>query len=345
MAGVALFSVKCPAILETNLGNKDCTIQDLIVNSSDDLTRMKVFAALLQCIQKHCVVDNIGHLGMPIPQSSKWFTKFLGPGGFQLCKCLRLSHSGDSVQLCVSVSGPPKGFTESHLSPRSVAGSPHQTAITGHTFNESRGSAGSGSIKEARGVQISTQKARQQTLGAQSKESSRLENLGPSSNAGRLSAVGDQRPSRPSPQGWPDNTQERLQEKLSSAPIDDDPMQTYLDNLVARPEVSPPHSQTTSLQGIRGRKEYCMHWIKTGECNYMQQGCKYKHEIPADQATRLRIGLRKTPEWVYESSDYQQYIERPTPQASGPPSENTARSRRGSLPRFSPRKRRYSGGV
>lgn len=30
-----------------------------------------------------------------------------------------------------------------------------------------------------------------------------------------------------------------------------------------------------------GKKEFCTHWIRTGECDYVQQGCRYKHEMPS----------------------------------------------------------------
>ena len=45
------------------------------------------------------------------------------------------------------------------------------------------------------------------------------------------------------------------------------------------------------------RKLYCMFWLRRGECDYLQKGCKYLHEMPVDKETRERIGLRKIPEW------------------------------------------------
>ncbi|KAK5108330.1 hypothetical protein LTR62_008426 [Meristemomyces frigidus] len=48
------------------------------------------------------------------------------------------------------------------------------------------------------------------------------------------------------------------------------------------------------------KKQYCTYWIRTGECDYMQQGCLYKHEMP-DRATLETIGfLRGTPRWFSE---------------------------------------------
>ena len=92
-----------------------------------------------------------------------------------------------------------------------------------------------------------------------------------------------------------------------------DPARTFLDNLDVNLPLSPPlpASRRPSIQGTLSKKEYCMHWIKTGECNYMQQGCKYKHRIPTDPEVQQRIGLRKMPEWVLESRDPERFMERP----------------------------------
>ncbi|EMC92423.1 hypothetical protein BAUCODRAFT_288631 [Baudoinia panamericana UAMH 10762] len=47
------------------------------------------------------------------------------------------------------------------------------------------------------------------------------------------------------------------------------------------------------------RKEYCTYWIRHGECDFMQQGCMFKHEMP-DKATLERIGIRCVPRWWAE---------------------------------------------
>ncbi|KAL9059163.1 MAG: hypothetical protein Q9162_001381 [Coniocarpon cinnabarinum] len=47
------------------------------------------------------------------------------------------------------------------------------------------------------------------------------------------------------------------------------------------------------------RKVYCTHWIRTGECDYIQQGCYYKHEMPG-RRTLQEIGFRKVPRWWQE---------------------------------------------
>ncbi|KAI9784267.1 MAG: hypothetical protein M1839_002327 [Geoglossum umbratile] len=49
-----------------------------------------------------------------------------------------------------------------------------------------------------------------------------------------------------------------------------------------------------------GSKTYCSYWLRHGECDYTQQGCKYMHEMPEDRDTLSRIGLRDYPRWWKE---------------------------------------------
>ncbi|OQE43078.1 hypothetical protein PENCOP_c003G08614 [Penicillium coprophilum] len=48
------------------------------------------------------------------------------------------------------------------------------------------------------------------------------------------------------------------------------------------------------------KKEYCSYWIRHGECDYSQQGCLYKHEMPVDMAMIEKLGLRDIPRWYRE---------------------------------------------
>ncbi|KAK4996120.1 hypothetical protein LTR66_004207 [Elasticomyces elasticus] len=49
------------------------------------------------------------------------------------------------------------------------------------------------------------------------------------------------------------------------------------------------------------KKEYCTYWIRTGECDFMQQGCLYKHEMP-DKAGLAKIGIKAVPRWWQEKT-------------------------------------------
>lgn len=61
------------------------------------------------------------------------------------------------------------------------------------------------------------------------------------------------------------------------------------------PRPLPPSGREPDL----GRKVYCTYWVSSGECNYTQQGCLYKHEMP-DRATLAKIGFRTIPRWWQE---------------------------------------------
>jgi hypothetical protein len=49
------------------------------------------------------------------------------------------------------------------------------------------------------------------------------------------------------------------------------------------------------------KKEYCTYWIRTGECDYVNTGCKYKHEMP-DRAKLHELGFLRTPLWWKEKT-------------------------------------------
>ena len=60
------------------------------------------------------------------------------------------------------------------------------------------------------------------------------------------------------------------------------------------------HSATSSSSPAQGKKIYCNYWLRKGECDYLQQGCMYKHEMPLDKATLASLGLREVPRWYRE---------------------------------------------
>jgi hypothetical protein len=49
------------------------------------------------------------------------------------------------------------------------------------------------------------------------------------------------------------------------------------------------------------KKVYCTFWIRTGECDYIQQGCIYKHEMP-DLAKLKELGFKEVPRWWKEKT-------------------------------------------
>ncbi|PHH83128.1 hypothetical protein CDD82_3421 [Ophiocordyceps australis] len=56
-------------------------------------------------------------------------------------------------------------------------------------------------------------------------------------------------------------------------------------------------ASTNSLANKRN-KVYCDKWIHEGVCAFTQQGCKFKHEMPFDEATQRSLGLfQGLPSW------------------------------------------------
>lgn len=47
-------------------------------------------------------------------------------------------------------------------------------------------------------------------------------------------------------------------------------------------------------------KQYCSYWLRHGECDYSQQGCLYRHDMPLDLPTLQRLGFRDIPRWYRE---------------------------------------------
>lgn len=49
------------------------------------------------------------------------------------------------------------------------------------------------------------------------------------------------------------------------------------------------------------KKEWCTYWILHGDCAYVQQGCRYRHEMP-DKAKLAEIGINHVPRWWLEQN-------------------------------------------
>ena len=62
------------------------------------------------------------------------------------------------------------------------------------------------------------------------------------------------------------------------------------------------------LKHAPGTKEYCTYWLRHGECDFAQQGCLFKHEMPLDRAELDRIGLRDIPRWYREKHGITSYL-------------------------------------
>ena len=78
---------------------------------------------------------------------------------------------------------------------------------------------------------------------------------------------------------------------------------------VAAPANRTPTTKTANTGGPFVKKKYCTSWIWRGECAYMQVGCQYKHEIPLDEETRGKIGMRGIPQWFKESPHWGPWLQ------------------------------------
>ncbi|KAF2215867.1 hypothetical protein CERZMDRAFT_94255 [Cercospora zeae-maydis SCOH1-5] len=63
-------------------------------------------------------------------------------------------------------------------------------------------------------------------------------------------------------------------------------------------DTTPPPSGIVPDQD---KKVFCTHWIMTGDCKFVQQGCRYKHEMPSE-ASLKELGIRHTPRWWLEQN-------------------------------------------
>ena len=75
--------------------------------------------------------------------------------------------------------------------------------------------------------------------------------------------------------------------------------QTY-NSQVARPFHKTSKATWSGKPSNDSKKVYCTYWLRTGECDYMQQGCRFKHEMP-DFETLKSLGFREVPKWWTDS--------------------------------------------
>ncbi|KAF2110655.1 hypothetical protein BDV96DRAFT_635278 [Lophiotrema nucula] len=62
-----------------------------------------------------------------------------------------------------------------------------------------------------------------------------------------------------------------------------------------------PRLPPSGIAPDSSKKEYCTHWIKTGECAFLSQGCRYKHEIPTLDKLR-ELGFNMVPKWYKDKT-------------------------------------------
>ena len=68
--------------------------------------------------------------------------------------------------------------------------------------------------------------------------------------------------------------------------------------LYAEERSRPPSGLEPDLR----RKRYCTFWLRKGECDFVQQGCMYKHEFPPTADEWASIGFQSVPNWIHKRS-------------------------------------------
>ncbi|KAK5164781.1 uncharacterized protein LTR77_009445 [Saxophila tyrrhenica] len=91
-----------------------------------------------------------------------------------------------------------------------------------------------------------------------------------------------------------------------------DPTQSVIDAIIATQAGAQTAARSgyvprsTAAQVPPGRvpdpekKTYCTYWIRTGECDFQQQGCLFKHEMPDSLEKLGELGFRHWPYWWKE---------------------------------------------
>ncbi|PVH99551.1 hypothetical protein DM02DRAFT_711304 [Periconia macrospinosa] len=66
----------------------------------------------------------------------------------------------------------------------------------------------------------------------------------------------------------------------------------------------PTRSAPSGITPDPSKKVYCTHWIATGECKFIAQGCIFKHEMPSTQEELRKIGFTQVPKWYKEKQAF-----------------------------------------
>lgn len=209
-------------------------------------------------------------------KGSCWFSGLLKPAGFNLRDCDRLDKPvGAGLQLCAVLSTPPM-----------------EVPAEGRVLSSSTKSANKPVKEPAKGPSIKAGRRREQESGPVAEGSPFGESSLPQHQEIDVSPAAAEEVT--SPEGLVENSpQPRVR-----GPFE---VQALIDSVkneapaLSQTINTPPAAKIARMLGPLPKKEYCMYWIRRGECDYMQSGCRYKHEMPLDEETRQRIGLREIP--------------------------------------------------
>ena len=286
--------------------DKSCKIEQLEVETRDILTKMEASITMLHRLQSFCVQQNAKCLTMAHALGSCWFPGLLDPPGFKLCDCKRVLKQG--LHYCMALPTPPiespvrikeKPFDQNMID-RIVA--TIDVEIRTNAVASEKGEDRMSML--AAGSGLAHTPTRFEQSGGQTKQeseapvhSSTLRNPFPP----RYQGTGISRP-------------------LSQEATDTDDMiaQGLTDDTAEKATAYGTIAiRSRPAAKIANHKKYCTYWIQKGECNYMQTGCKYKHEMPVDKETLQNCGFRGIPRWFMESPEYEEYLEKTGRLATG----------------------------
>lgn len=281
---------------------------------------MEAFAAILRRIQSFCAERHVEHLAMAHVRPC-WFSDLLKLAGFKDCECelpsKRLGTIGAGLQLCMVLPSQPTesptviGAERSHVGNASIL-----------LDQEDRAHLAVPSAVTALKDLIADFPRRPPTDHTRRKMPAEI--AADRNHFGNASMSLDQEdhaylavpPAVTAPESLtadfprlpsPDHTQRKMPAFIGSDRSQFGNAYMLLDREDYAHSVAPP--EVTAPKGLRAdfprrpspdqteKKGYCMFWLRRGECDYMQKGCRYLHEMPVDKETREKIGLRKIPEW------------------------------------------------
>ncbi len=248
--------------------DRSCKIEQLEVETGNILTNVAALVAMLRYIQSFCVRHHAKHLAMVPMQGSCWVSDLLKPTGFNRCDCEHLDKH-DGVENQLCMA-----------LPTSPTDSP---------------------------VRIDTDKpVKEPAKKAWRRPDDKPGVVAESSTLGK--------PSLPQHQEIgisPAASQEVTEPEHSKASEAEGLTYGNTNKVTASsktPQSTRPAAMVTGTPGSLPKKVYCMFWIRKGECDYTQTGCKYKHEMPDDEETLSILGLREIPSWFREHPEYNQSL-------------------------------------
>lgn len=268
---------------------KTCKIESLTMEGNF-LLNMSTFPILLGRIQRFCLEHNIEHLAMNPPKGPVWFATFLGNAGFKCCGCWRPNINDSEFRICLTVPTPlieQQVDSATGSSMHVSAGEPIQTMVAREESSETVSRSQENEQEEGEIIQSNS-------IHTMITSPVQCIDAGQAHLDSTTGPIKDDH----SDQSERNATQDRLlptrtrNEDINRVHVDRDG--TKAPTKIDRPNEPKTEYTSPSIQfSALPDQEYCYHWIRTGECDFIgtAAGCKRKHEIPPAEH-RQKIGWR-----------------------------------------------------